>query len=209
MSLDDTSDVQSVSSIAKGFYWAGAVVSGSYIYFGGDGGYLYYRPVGSGFGTTSDTDIQSTSLNLAAATGGASDAGNVRSTVMLDGDKLYFTSQGGYLWCCSFDEDDEALSIQWKVSLDGTSTSTPTLVKTTSGTTTTVDIYTGYYFRLQRRRRPGDLLHSGSAPTDSRWPPSPPASRSSAPSCTATAMCTSTPTPAPAAASATPPAAGT
>lgn len=33
----------------------------------------------------------------------ASDAGNVRSTVMMDEDGfLYFTTQGGYLWCCSY-----------------------------------------------------------------------------------------------------------
>lgn len=132
----DTNNVQSVSSIAKGFYWAGAVVSGSYIYFGGDGGYLYYRPVGDTFGTESDTDIQSTSLNLATATGGASDVGNIRSTVMLDGGKLYFTSQGKYLWCCTIGSGG-APAISWKASLGGTSTSTPTKVGDR--------IYVGYY----------------------------------------------------------------
>ena len=116
-----------------GFYWAGAVSDGTNIYFGSDNGKLYWRKAGTNFDSSSAGGV----LDLTTAAKGASDAGNVRSTVMLDGDKLYFTSQGGYLWCCSFDEDDEALSIQWKVSLDGTSTSTPTKVGDR--------IYVGYY----------------------------------------------------------------
>jgi len=146
-----------------GFYWAGAVSDGTNIYFGSDNGKLYWRKAGTNFDSSSAGGV----LDLTTAAKGASDAGNVRSTVMLDGDKLYFTSQGGYLWCCSFDEDDEALSIQWKVSLDGTSTSTPTLVKTTSGTTTTVDIYTGYYSGFNAGGVQVTSFTQGSAPTDS------------------------------------------
>ena len=118
-----------------GFYWAGAVKSGNYIYFGSDNGKLYYRQAGPRFDSTAATaggvlDLTDTTI------GGASDAGNVRSTVMLDGDKLYFTSQGKYLWCCTIGSGG-APAISWKASLGGTSTSTPTKVGDR--------IYVGYY----------------------------------------------------------------
>lgn len=118
-----------------GFYWAGAVKSGNYIYFGSDNGKLYYRQAGPRFDSTAATaggvlDLTDTTI------GGASDAGNVRSTVMLDGDKLYFTSQGKYLWCCTIGSSG-APAISWKASLGGTSTSTPTKVGDR--------IYVGYY----------------------------------------------------------------
>ncbi|WP_279204431.1 hypothetical protein [Intestinimonas butyriciproducens] len=118
-----------------GFYWAGAVKSGNYIYFGSDNGKLYYRQAGPRFDSTAATaggvlDLTDTTI------GGASDAGNVRSTVMLDDGKLYFTSQGGYLWCCTVGSGG-APAISWKASLGGTSTSTPTKVGDR--------IYVGYY----------------------------------------------------------------
>lgn len=132
-------EIQSVSSIYKGFYWAGAVMVNNYLYFGGDGGYLYWRPVGDGFGTTQDIDIYRTSLDLAdeETENGASDVGNIRSSIMTDGENLYFTSQGKYLWCCTFDADNNTMNIDWKASLGGTSTSTPTKVGDR--------IYVGYY----------------------------------------------------------------
>ncbi|WP_130862924.1 peptidoglycan DD-metalloendopeptidase family protein [Bacilliculturomica massiliensis] len=111
-----------------GFYWAGAVVSGDYVYFGGDGGYLYAQPVGSGFGSSADP------VNLNTVDGNLS-AGNVRSTISLVDDSLYFTSQGGYLWC--FDHNNGNPVFNWKASLAATSTSTPTVTST--------DIYVGYY----------------------------------------------------------------
>lgn len=114
-----------------GFYWAGAVKVGSYIYFGGDAGNLYYRSI-SKFDTTG---------GVVALTDKASDAGNVRSTIMTDGTNLYFTSQGKYLWC--YQPDDAGVPVyQWHIQLAGTSTSTPTLVQNSDGTTS---IYTGYY----------------------------------------------------------------
>ena len=71
----------------------------------------------------------------------ASDAGNVRSTIMTDGTNLYFTSQGKYLWC--YQPDANGVPVyQWHIQLAGTSTSTPTLVQNSDGTTS---IYTGYY----------------------------------------------------------------
>lgn len=114
-----------------GFYWAGAVKLGNYIYFGGDSGNLYYQPI-SNFGSNDD---------VVALTDEASDAGNVRSTIMTDGTYLYFTSQGKYLWCYKPDRDGIP-EHQWHVQLAGTSTSTPTLVQNSDGTTS---IYTGYY----------------------------------------------------------------
>lgn len=132
LNLNDYTDMQSVSSIERGFYWAGAVSDGTNIYFGGDDGYLYYRPVGAGFGTKSDVEIKNTALKL---TDVASDAGNVRSTIMMDEDGLlYFTTQGGYLWCCSY---EDGLMVEWKAKLGATSTSTPTKVGDR--------IYVGYY----------------------------------------------------------------
>ena len=114
-----------------GFYWAGAVKVGSYIYFGGDAGNLYYRSILK-FDTTG---------GVVALTDKASDAGNVRSTIMTDGTNLYFTSQGKYLWC--YQPDDAGVPVyQWHIQLAGTSTSTPTLVQNSDGTTS---IYTGYY----------------------------------------------------------------
>lgn len=114
-----------------GFYWAGAVQLGGYIYFGGDSGYLYYQDE-LGFGEA-DTYVKLTDK--------ASDAGNVRSTIMTDGTNLYFTSQGKYLWC--YQPDANGVPVyQWHIQLAGTSTSTPTLVQNSDGTTS---IYTGYY----------------------------------------------------------------
>ena len=115
-----------------GFYWAGAVQLGDYIYFGGDSGNLYYQLAGNDFGSNED---------VVALTDKASDAGNVRSTIMTDGTNLYFTSQGKYLWCYQPNEDGVP-EYQWHIQLAGTSTSTPTLVQNSDGTTS---IYTGYY----------------------------------------------------------------
>lgn len=119
-----------------GFYWAGAVKLGDYIYFGGDSGNLYYRSE-KNFGTTGGVvALTGTENNVKA-----SDAGNVRSTIMTDGTNLYFTSQGKYLWC--YQPDANGVPVyQWHIQLAGTSTSTPTLVQNSDGTTS---IYTGYY----------------------------------------------------------------
>ena len=118
-----------------GFYWAGAVKLGNYIYFGGDAtsssttapSYLYYRSESS-FDTT----------------GGAvqlpSGAGNVRSTVMTDGTYLYFTSQGGYLWCYKPNATTGEPELQWSAELGATSTSTPTKV----GDRIYVGVYSGF-----------------------------------------------------------------
>lgn len=129
--VSDSSFTAKTMTGNTGFYWAGAVQLGSYIYFGGDSGNLYYRRA-SAFdktgGNVTLTDV-------------ASDAGNVRSTIMTDGTYLYFTSQGGYLWCYKPNTSGKP-TYQWHVQLGGTSTSTPTLVQNSDGTTS---IYTGYY----------------------------------------------------------------
>ena len=112
-----------------GFYWAGAACDDSRVYFGSDNGMLYWRSR-SAFNTTGG------SLNLKdTSIGGATNAGNVRSTIMIDSSKLYFTSQGGYLWCCSYDTANSKLVIDWKTALRNntdsanvTCTSTPTKV---------------------------------------------------------------------------------
>lgn len=129
--VSDSSFTTKTMTGNAGFYWAGAVKVGSYIYFGGDAGNLYYRRI-SKFDTTG---------GVVALTDKASDAGNVRSTIMTDGTNLYFTSQGKYLWC--YQPDANGVPVyQWHIQLAGTSTSTPTLVQNSDGTTS---IYTGYY----------------------------------------------------------------
>lgn len=107
----------------NGFYWAGAAVIGNQVYFGSDNGILHWR-------STSDF----------AKTGGTvtlpDSAGNVRSSIMVDGDYFYFTSQGKYLWCYKANASG-APTHQWHTSLNAVSTSTPTKVGN--------KIYVGYY----------------------------------------------------------------
>ncbi len=112
-----------------GFYWAGAACDTNNVYFGSDNGMLYWR-------SRDYFDMLGGSLNLKdTSIGGATDAGNVRSTIMIDDGKLYFTSQGGYLWCCSYNTSTYSLVIEWKIALRNTGntanvtcTSTPTKV---------------------------------------------------------------------------------
>lgn len=116
-----TNELNSVSG--SGFYWAGAAVIGDQVFFGGDSGKLYYT-------STDDfkLDVEEISLD--------SDAGNVRSSIMVDGDYFYFTSQGKYLWCFKANADG-APTLQWRTLLNAVSTSTPTKVGN--------KIYVGYY----------------------------------------------------------------
>ena len=117
--------VKTFTPDSYGFYWAGAVSDGTNVYFGSDNGLLYWRSI-------ADFDTTGGVLDL---TDVASDAGNVRSTVMMDEDGfLYFTTQGGYLWCCSY---KDGLTVEWHIKLGATSTSTPTKVGDR--------IYVGYY----------------------------------------------------------------
>ena len=69
-----------------------------------------------------------------------SKAGNVRSTIMTDGTYLYFTSQGGYLWCYKPNASTGAPEFQWSAALGATSTSTPTKV----GDRIYVGVYSGF-----------------------------------------------------------------
>lgn len=66
--------VKTFTPDSYGFYWAGAVSDGTNVYFGSDNGLLYWRSI-------ADFDTTGGVLDL---TDVASDAGNVRSTVMLD-----------------------------------------------------------------------------------------------------------------------------
>lgn len=144
---DDSYPVQSVSSIYKGFYWGGAVAVGEKVYFCGDGGYLYYRPMGDGFGTTADTDIYATSISLPSVDGNA--AGDVRSTIMTKDGKLYFASKGssiGNVYCYTIGSNGVP-AFSWGAKLSytignktysGNCTSTPVIAD--SG-----NIYVGFY----------------------------------------------------------------
>lgn len=118
-----------------GFYWAGAVKLGSYIYFGGDSGNLYYRSERN-FDTTGGVVALADTANNVTT----SKAGNVRSTIMTDGTYLYFTSQGGYLWCYKPNASTGEPEFQWSAELGATSTSTPTKV----GDRIYVGVYSGF-----------------------------------------------------------------
>lgn len=110
----------------NGFYWAGAAVIGNQVYFGSDSAILHWRSTGNFAKTGSTFDL----------TTKVSDAGNVRSSIMVDGDYFYFTSQGKYLWCFKANASG-APTYQWHTSLNAVSTSTPTKVGN--------KIYVGYY----------------------------------------------------------------
>ena len=126
----------------SGFYWAGAAVVGNYVYFGGDNGKLYWRSV-SDFAATGGT------VDLPAVNGNA--AGNVRSSIMVDGTDIYFTSQYpsgssfGNFYC--FDVSSGTPSFAWGANIQatysgttysGNCTSTPVIAA--SG-----NIYVGFY----------------------------------------------------------------
>ena len=116
-----------VFSVEDPFIGSGAVSDGTNVYFGSDNGLLYWRSI-------ADFDTTGGVLDL---TDVASDAGNVRSTIMMDEDGLlYFTTQGGYLWCYETSANG-APTYQWHKKLGATSTSTPTKVGDR--------IYVGYY----------------------------------------------------------------
>ena len=152
--VSDSSFTTKTMTGNAGFYWAGAANIGDYIYFGGDSGYLYYQDVAS-FGSD---------VTAVALTDKADDAGNVRSTIMTDGTYLYFTSQGGYLWCYKPNTSSGKPVYQWHVKLSATSTSAPTLVKDSDGTTR---IYTGYYSGFSAGGVEVTTYASGVKPTDS------------------------------------------
>lgn len=113
-----------------GFYWAGAVALNGYVYFGGDSGYLYYQNEASFSGDAAYVTLPAQDTS----------AGNVRSTIMTDGTYLYFTSQGGYLWCYQPNATTGTPEFQWCAKLGGTSTSTPTKV----GNRIYVGVYSGF-----------------------------------------------------------------
>lgn len=83
-----------------GFYWAGAAVVGSNVVFGAENGYVYSRPIGSGFGSA--TGSKKNLLDV------KSDAGKVRSSICYDatGGYLYLTTSNAYLWRLSTNLSD-------------------------------------------------------------------------------------------------------
>lgn len=127
---------------AYGFYWAGAAVVGDYVYFGGDNGKLYWRSVSDFAATGGTVDLPAVNSNA---------AGNVRSSIMVDGTKIYFTTQNptatdtksnfGNFYC--FDVSSGTPSFAWGANIkagttSGTCTSTPVIAE--SG-----NIYVGFY----------------------------------------------------------------
>lgn len=80
----------------EGFYWAGAAVVGDSVYFGGEGGYVFKRPIGDTFGSATNVYTY-----LSPDEGGAADA--VRSSICYDGSNLYLTTKDAHLWKLSTD----------------------------------------------------------------------------------------------------------
>lgn len=118
--------VKTFTPDAYGFYWAGAAVYNGNVYFGSDNGTLHYRSV---------DDFEGSGGTIALEKNGVV-PGNIRSTIMVHNDKLYFTSQGKYLWEVSFGKRG-TVNVN-SVSLPGTSTSTPTITENNR-------LYIGYY----------------------------------------------------------------
>lgn len=81
---------------AEGFYWAGAAVVGDSVYFGGEGGYVFKRPIGDTFGSATNVCTY-----LSPDEGGAASA--VRSSICYDGSNLYLTTKDAHLWKLSTD----------------------------------------------------------------------------------------------------------
>ena len=75
----------------EGFYWAGAAVVGDSVYFGGEGGYVFKRPIGDNFTSASNT--------YAYLSGGNA----IRSSICYDGSSLYLTTKDATLWKLSTD----------------------------------------------------------------------------------------------------------
>lgn len=78
------SSYKTFTPASNGFYWAGTAVVGDYVYFGSDGGKLYWRSVSDFAATGGIVELPAVNSNA---------AGNVRSSIMVDGTKIYFTSQ--------------------------------------------------------------------------------------------------------------------
>ena len=100
------------------FYWAGAYADNTYVYFGGDGGYLYRQPV---------AHFDDTSTTYGSAEWALSGAGNIRSSICYDNGNLYFTSQGGYLWRFNIANETSVKAYIGSSTSRGSSTSTPAI----------------------------------------------------------------------------------
>lgn len=133
---------------AYGFYWAGAAVVGDYVYFGGDNGKLYWRSVAD-FDSATVGGVIDLTATAYAVNGNA--AGNVRSSIMVDGTKIYFTTQYpsgssfGNFYC--FNAGSGEPTFAWGANIQatysgttysGNCTSTPVIAE--SG-----NIYVGFY----------------------------------------------------------------
>lgn len=110
-----------------GFYWAGAYISGDYLYLGTDDGESGY---GTGYAHL---------LSINKHNGKVVDdvtmpnVGDIRSSITFSDGKLYFTSKGGYFYEAEFDsKTGDIKNIRWIALENGSngvamSTSTPTV----------------------------------------------------------------------------------
>lgn len=111
----DKKDAVWTYSGSGGFYWAGAYANESYVVFGGE--------AAAGAEASKVTVLDRATGSLVSE---AEVAGNVRSDVSYseETDKLYFTSDAGYLYEAALSKDG-VITLTQTIALGGKSTSTP------------------------------------------------------------------------------------
>ncbi|ABE52455.1 PGF-pre-PGF domain-containing protein [Methanococcoides burtonii] len=108
------------SNSGTGYYWAGAAVKGKYLIYGDDGSNL--TSVNKNTGDTVDEIDASSVYGI--------DVGNIRSSIMYDDNKIYFTSKSGYCYALGFESSTGLFDTTDKHKANiGISTSTPVIYK--------------------------------------------------------------------------------
>lgn len=108
------------SNSGTGYYWAGAAVKGDFLIYGDDGSNL--TSVNKNTGDTIDEIDASSVYGI--------DVGNIRSSIMYDDNRIYFTSKSGYCYALGFESGTGLFDTadRHKANI-GVSTSTPAIYK--------------------------------------------------------------------------------
>ncbi len=112
-------------TVKGGFYWAGAAAYGDYIIVGTDDGENGSKGNSSllCFKKNYGKDETVAPVSSAVLTG----CGDVRSSIVMDGGKAYFTTKGGFLCSADINKETGAISGVKTVSFGAQSTSTPVI----------------------------------------------------------------------------------
>ncbi|WP_445474679.1 PGF-pre-PGF domain-containing protein [Methanococcoides methylutens] len=106
------------STSGGGYYWAGAAVKGNYLIYGDDKSHL--TSVEKDTGNTIDEIDVSSVFGVAA--------NEIRSSIVCNSDRLYFTSKGGYCFALGFNDSSGTFDTMNAYSAYiGPSVSTPTI----------------------------------------------------------------------------------